>query len=131
MKGFGTDETTLIDILCKRTSQQRQEIAVSYKSGYGKDLLKNLESELRGEFERLFKSLMRTPAQLEAKDLMNAMDVCRFFVMFLKEIFKLNIFLKGIGTNEAALVDIICTKSNQEMVELKSAFRACNPSLNR
>lgn len=75
MKGFGTDETTLIDILCKRTSQQRQEIAVSYKSGYGKDLLKNLESELRGEFERLFKSLMRPSAQLEAKDLMNAMDV--------------------------------------------------------
>ena len=54
------------------------------------------------------------------------------FVVFLKEISKLNIFiLKGIGTNEAALVDIICTKSNQEMIELKSAFRACNSSLNR
>jgi len=69
--------------LCKRTSQQRQEISVSYKSGYGKDLLKNLESELKGEFERLFKSLMRTPAQLEAKDLMNAMDVIIYiFLIF-------------------------------------------------
>jgi len=97
------DETTLIDILCKRTFAQRQEIAMSYKAGYGKDLLKNLESELKGNFERLFKTLMRPPAQAEAKDLMNAID--------------------GVGTNEAALIDIICTKSNAEMIELKNAFR--------
>ena len=49
-----------------------------------KDLLKNLESELKGNFERLFKTLMRVPAQAEAKDLMNAID--------------------GVGTNEAALI---------------------------
>ena len=69
------DETTLIDILCKRTSAQRQELLLSYKTGYGKDLLKNLESELKGDFERLFKSLMRLPAHTEAKDLMRAIDV--------------------------------------------------------
>ena len=74
----------MIDILCKRTSQQRQEIALSYKAGYGKDLLKNLESELKGNFERLFKTLMRPSPQAEAKDLMNAID--------------------GVGTNEAALI---------------------------
>ena len=68
----------MIDILCKRTSAQRQEIAISYKTGYGKDLLKNLESELKGDFERLFKSLMRLPAQTEAKDLMHAIDVNTF-----------------------------------------------------
>jgi annexin A7/11 len=104
MKGIGTDEKILINILCKRTSGQRQEIALSYKTGYGKDLLKNLESELKGNLERLFKVLMRLPAQTEAKDLMNSMD--------------------GIGTNESTLIDIICTKNNDEMTELKNSFRS-------
>ena len=77
MKGFGTDETTLIDVLCKRTNRQRLQIAASYKTMYGKDLLKNLESEVSGNFELLFESMMRLPAQTEAKDLKHAMDVSR------------------------------------------------------
>ena len=104
MKGFGTDETTLIDILCRRTSQQRQEIAVAYKSSVGKDLLKNLESELRGNVEMLFRALMLTPAYLEAYDLNEA--------------------IQGIGTKESTVIDIICTKgSNAEMHALKNAYR--------
>mgnify|MGYP002785933301 CR=1 FL=1 len=27
------------------------------------------------------------------------------------------------GTNEATLIDIVCTKSNSEMMELKNAYR--------
>ncbi len=46
---------------------------------------------------------MRPGPQAEAKDLMNAID--------------------GVGTNEAALIDIICTKNSAEMSELKNAFR--------
>jgi hypothetical protein len=36
MKGIGTNETVLIDILCRRTNQQRQQIALSFKTAYGK-----------------------------------------------------------------------------------------------
>ena len=35
MKGFGTDEMALIQILCHRTSAQRAAINQAYKSGYG------------------------------------------------------------------------------------------------
>ena len=104
MKGFGTDETVLIDILCRRTNQQRQEIAIAYKSSVGKDLIKNLESELRGNMEMLCKALMYPSAQLEAIDLRDAID--------------------GFGTKEATVIDILCTKStNQEMIALKNAYR--------
>ena len=36
MKGIGTNETVLIDILCRRTNQQRMQIALSFKTAYGK-----------------------------------------------------------------------------------------------
>lgn len=103
MKGFGTDETALIDVLCHRTSEQRMQIALAYKTGYGKDLEKNLKDELSGRTEDVFKALVRTPAQIDAQDLHDALD--------------------GIGTNEATLIDIVCTKTNQEMTALKNAYR--------
>lgn len=36
MKGMGTDEKALINILCHRSNDQRVSITQAYKSGYGK-----------------------------------------------------------------------------------------------
>ena len=36
MKGLGTDEKVLMQILCHRTSAQRTAINQAFKSGYGK-----------------------------------------------------------------------------------------------
>ncbi|CAF0853823.1 unnamed protein product [Brachionus calyciflorus] len=103
MKGFGTDETTLIDVLCRRTWQQRQEIAHAFKTGYGKDLLKNIKDETKGNFELVFKALLYTPSQLEAHDVKKSIERA--------------------GTDEEALVDVICTKTNSEMMQLKAAYQ--------
>lgn len=103
MKGFGTDETTLIDILCRRSWQQRQQLTRQYKSDYGKDLLKNIKDETRGNFELVFKALLYIPIQLEAHDLRKSID--------------------RIGTDEEALIDIICTKTNEEMFQLKTSYQ--------
>jgi annexin A7/11 len=104
MKGFGTDEKSLIEVLCKRTNSQRQEIALMYKTGYGKDLLQNIKSETSGNFELMFKALLyRTPIELEAHDLHDS--------------------IAGLGTNEESLIDIMCTKTNAEMQLLKQTYR--------
>jgi len=103
MKGFGTDEASIINVLGNRTSEQRQRIILSYQQAYGKELIKDLKSELSGNLERVVLASMKPTAELLAEDLHHAM--------------------KGLGTNEKTLIEILCTRSNKEMAELKDTFK--------
>ena len=49
--GWGTDEKTVIVILGHRTVYQRQQIRRVYEEIFQEDLVKRLESEIKGDFE--------------------------------------------------------------------------------
>eukprot|EP01147_Barroeca_monosierra_P000594 gene594-3908_t len=102
MKGFGTDEKTIIEILSTRSAEQRLQIKLMFKTMYGKCLIQNLKSETSGNFQSLVASLCFNRPQFAARCLRRAM--------------------KGLGTDERALIEIICTSNNAEIREIKAAF---------
>ncbi|XP_047990906.1 annexin B10 isoform X6 [Leguminivora glycinivorella] len=102
MKGFGTDEQTIIDILCSRSNAQRQAIAQAFTHEYGRDIIEDLKSELGGHFEDVIVALMRPPAEYLCKELHNCME--------------------GMGTDENTLVEILCTRTKKEIAEIVDAY---------
>ena len=53
MKGLGTDEDSLIEIICSRTNQELQEINRVYKEMYRTNLEKDFVSNTSGDFCKL------------------------------------------------------------------------------
>ncbi|XP_029465352.1 annexin A11 isoform X2 [Rhinatrema bivittatum] len=104
MKGFGTDEQAIIDCLGSRSNKQRQQILLSFKTAYGKDLIKDLKSELSGNFEKAILAMMKSPTMYDAYEIKEA--------------------IKGAGTDEACIIEILASRSNAEIHEINRVYKA-------
>uniref|UniRef100_A0A8C5D149 Annexin n=1 Tax=Gadus morhua TaxID=8049 RepID=A0A8C5D149_GADMO len=103
MKGFGTDEQAIIELLGSRSVKQRVPMLRSYKTAYGKDLIKDLHSELSGDFRKLVMLMLKSPSQLDVYELYTA--------------------IKGAGTDEACLIEILSSRSNAEIKEIARLYK--------
>ncbi|KAJ6663152.1 hypothetical protein lerEdw1_010745 [Lerista edwardsae] len=102
-KGMGTDEKVIIQTLSNRSSDQRQQIKDKFKAMYGKDLPEVLKGELSGNFEKTALALLDQPWEYDARELRKAM--------------------KGVGTDESVLIEILCTRVNQQILAIKDAYK--------
>ena len=67
------------------------------------DLISDLKSELSGNLEECILALMEPLGLYDARSLRKAM--------------------KGMGTDEQCLIEILCSRSNKEIATIKAAFK--------
>ncbi|NWQ79797.1 ANXA2 protein, partial [Dyaphorophyia castanea] len=59
LQGLGTDEDTLIEIICSRTNQELSEINRVYREMYKTELEKDIISDTSGDFRKLMVALAK------------------------------------------------------------------------
>uniref|UniRef100_A0A8C2W9K5 Annexin n=1 Tax=Cyclopterus lumpus TaxID=8103 RepID=A0A8C2W9K5_CYCLU len=103
IKTKGVDEQTVIDILTRRSGEQRREIAFEYERIAKKDLTIALKGALSGPLEALMLGLMKSTAHYDASELKAS--------------------IKGLGTDEETLIEIVCSRNNKELEEIKKVYK--------
>uniref|UniRef100_A0A3Q3BGY4 Annexin A2a n=1 Tax=Kryptolebias marmoratus TaxID=37003 RepID=A0A3Q3BGY4_KRYMA len=103
IKTKGVDEQTIIDILTKRTYSQRREIAFAYEKRAKKDMITALKGALSGSLEAVILGLMKSPVQYDASVIRGS--------------------IQGLGTDEDTLIELLCSRSNTELMEIKSVYK--------
>jgi len=104
MKGFGTNEKMIIQVVANRSTEQLKEVEKTFKTMYGDDLRDRLESELKGKLERVV--------------------LGRFYDRYEYQALIARSAMKGAGTDEQALIDVVCSKTPAEMEEVKKAYKS-------
>ncbi|XP_067083900.1 annexin A3a isoform X2 [Osmerus mordax] len=102
MKGLGTTEETLIDILTHRTNAQRQVICKAYLEDAGKTLVQDVKGDTHGHFEKLLVALATPPALYDCQEVRRAME--------------------GVGTDDSILIEIFSSRSNQQIKVLCDVY---------
>uniref|UniRef100_A0A8C0C3L4 Annexin A2 n=1 Tax=Balaenoptera musculus TaxID=9771 RepID=A0A8C0C3L4_BALMU len=103
IKTKGVDKVTIVNILTNRSNEQRQDIAFAYQRRTKKEPASALKSAFSGHLETAIWGLLKTPAQYEASELKASM--------------------KGLGTDEDSLIEIICSRTNQELQEINRVYK--------
>ncbi|XP_078285877.1 annexin A2-like [Rhinoraja longicauda] len=98
----GVDENTIIDILTRRSNAQRQDIAFNFQRRGKKPLEEVMNCSLKEPLKSVILGLLKSPAKYDAQEMKKA--------------------IKGLGTNEATLIEILCSSTNKEIHEMSAAY---------
>ncbi|XP_043074266.1 annexin A2 [Puntigrus tetrazona] len=96
------DVSTVVRIITNRSNAQRRSLARAYKNFSQKELEAGLKKILSGDLQSLILALMMIPEQFEAHRLRKAME--------------------GAGTDEETLLEILCTRTPQQLSDIRAAY---------
>lgn len=103
MKGRGTDESTIIQILTGYSNDQIQDLRRMYKQSFGSELVDDLKSETSGNFRKSLVALTESRVELRAR--------------------LLNEALAGAGTDIQKLIDVMAPLESDQAVEVKRVYK--------
>ncbi|CAH1275025.1 unnamed protein product [Diabrotica balteata] len=103
MDGLGTNENAIIEILARRSNEQRRQIEHTYKTMFGEDLIETLKGELGGDFEDVILALMKEPLDFQVEELHRA--------------------ISGMGTDDDTLVEILVVHENEEIQRISERYQ--------
>ena len=103
-QGAGTNEDDIVRVIASTTNPERALIRRLYTQKYNEDLVSRLQSELSGDFKDAAVGSFMTPTEYDAYCLNGAM--------------------KGLGTKEGVLTEIIGSRTPQELQAIKQVYAA-------
>ncbi|KAB0399972.1 hypothetical protein E2I00_014195, partial [Balaenoptera physalus] len=103
---WGTDESTFNEVLAKRNHKQLRATFQAYQVLIGKDIEEAIEAETSGDLQKAYLTLVRS-----ARDLHGYFADCLYKAM------------KGAGTDEETLIDIIVTQAEVNLQGIKAKFQ--------
>ncbi len=103
MRGIGTDEESIINLTANTKNAERQYIRQAYKGNFGRDLLDDFKSELSGDFKKVIVGMWMSQVEYDVDQIFKACD--------------------GMGTDEDTLSEIVGSRSNQRLEEIKHLYK--------
>ena len=102
MKGFGTNEATLINILAHITPLEIPVLKDTYQQRHHRSLERDIQSETSSYFELALTSILRGPLY--------------------HDVWCLDRALRGVGTKERLLDEVLIGRSNADLHAIKQAY---------
>jgi len=103
MKGFGTNEAELIRALSKLDPLQVATVRQAYQQRFMRNLAQDIEKETSGYFEEGLLAIVRGPLE--------------------QDCFLVHSAIKGLGTKESMLDDVLIGRSNADINAIKAQYQ--------
>mmetsp|Transcript_5263 Transcript_5263/g.6031 ORF Transcript_5263/g.6031 Transcript_5263/m.6031 type:complete len:327 (-) Transcript_5263:115-1095(-) len=103
MKGLGTADDDLIAAICDKNAPDMQAVVDAWNDVIQRDMVKDIKGDTSGKYEDVLVGCVTPLAALDAKYLHKA--------------------IKGLGTDENVLTEILCTRSPNELLQIEREYQ--------
>ena len=93
----------VVEIICSRNNEQRMKIVEAYVSNFGTELSKVIDSKLSGDVKNLILGCLLSKVDFDAGEINRA--------------------IKGAGTNEDLLSEIIATRPSRHISHVRDRYK--------
>ena len=107
IKGKNKDDNALIKLVISKTNKERLQMKDEYNSTQNSDLIEDLKSAYSGHFKDVLVGLFYSPLDYDCYQIRKA--------------------VKGLGTDEDALIEILTTRTSEKIEQMKLRYKEMFP----